>query len=202
MNVTISRQGFLDARHRFFEWRNELDYARKTLLALAFACLTGLGAFIRIYTPFTPVPFTAQVFFVLLSGSVLGHVWGGVSQSLYLGIGLLGVPWFSGGIGGTSVLLGPTAGYLFGFIAAAFLIGWFTDKYPASRRFRYHLPVMILAVLVLYAFGVLVLAINASVSIWEALLLGAVPFIALDIVKAILAASAGKIILTKEPFTR
>lgn len=197
-NITIER--YTNARHRFYQWRNELDYARMTMLALAFACLTGLSAFIRVYTPFSPVPFTAQVFMVLLSGAVLGKYWGGISQALYLGIGLMGMPWFANGTGGIEILYGPTAGYLFGFVLAAFLIGWLTDKYPESRKFRMQVPVMLLGILVIYACGVPVLALSAGIGLLDAVLIGGGIFLAFDIVKAMLAAAAGMVLLTKKAF--
>jgi len=198
MNVNVD--GFIDARHRFFQWRTELDFVRMSMLAMAFAFLTGAGALLRVYTPFSPVPFTAQVFFVLLSGAMLGRYWGGLSQVMYLGIGMLGVPWFAGGTGGWTIIYAPTIGYLLGFIAAAFLIGWLTDKYPQSRQFKYHFPVMLMGILTIYAFGVPVLALNAGIGLAEAALIGGGIFLIFDIVKALLAGAAGKILLTKQAF--
>lgn len=200
MFVSISKERFLNARHRFFEWRYELDYARKAMLALLFACLTGMAAFIRIPVPFSPVPFTGQVFIVLLSGMVLGHLWGGLSQVLYLGIGFAGVPWFTGGVGGVSVVYGPTIGYLIGFVVAALLIGWLVDKKAEFRQIKFQIPIMLAAILVIYAFGVPLLALNAGVSIWTAVLWGAAPFIIVDVLKLALAVITGKVIMTKQPF--
>ncbi len=202
MFVSISKDKFLNARHRFFEWRYELDFARKILLALAFACLTGLGTFIRFYVPFSPVPFTAQVFFVVLSGMVLGHIWGGISQSLYVGLALLGVPWTTGG-GGVGVVFGYTGGYLLGFIVAALLVGYLTDSNPKYRQLHYQMPIMILGVLVIYILGVSVLAASLSMSLfgWTgAIWLGAGIFIIVDAIKLALAGVAGKALLTKQPF--
>jgi biotin transport system substrate-specific component len=198
MNIGATVGRYVEARHRFYLWRNELDYARMTALALAFACLTGLGALIRIYTPLSPVPFTAQVFFVLMSGAVLGSRWGGMSQALYVGIGLMGMPWFAGGAGGVEVLYGPTAGYLFGFIAASSFIGWMTERHPRSRQFRYNLPTMLLGVGLIYAFGVPVLALGAGMGLAEAVLAGGGIFLAFDIVKAAMASAASKAVLDKE----
>jgi biotin transport system substrate-specific component len=196
--MEFSLQGYVNARHRFYLWRNELDVVRMSMLALAFASLTGLGAFIRVYTPFSPVPFTAQVFFVLLSGAVLGKHWGGLSQAMYVGIGLAGMPWFANGAGGIEVLYGPTAGYLVGFIAAAYVIGWITDTYPKSRQMRYNLPVMLLGVAIIYGFGVPLLAFNTGMDFSEALMMGGGIFLAFDVAKAIIASGAGKVLLTKK----
>ncbi len=199
MNININVQRFVFARHRFHEWKNELDFARKTMLALMFACLTGIGALMRVPNPWLPaVPFTGQVFFVLLSATVLGHIWGGVSQSLYVGLGFLGIPWFAEANGGIDMIFGATSGYLIGFIVAALLIGWILDRYPKTREFKYNLPVMLLGICVIYAFGVPVLALSTGMGALSAILLGGGSFLALDMIKALLAAGSGKIILSKQ----
>ena len=75
--------------HNYHSWRFNTSYAHKVMLAFMFAGLTGLGAFIKVYTPISPVPFTLQTFFVLMSGVMLGRYWGGLSQGLYVLIGLV-----------------------------------------------------------------------------------------------------------------
>lgn len=204
MEVTIDIDRYKYLRHRFYEWRYELDFARKIMLALGFACLTGLGTFIRFYVPFSPVPFTAQVFFVLLSGMVLGHIWGGISQALYVGLAMMGVPWTTQG-GGVSVVFGYTGGYLLGFIIAALLVGYLTDLDPKYRKLHYQMPIMVLGVLTIYAIGVAVLALSLDMPFvgWEgAIWVGAGVFILVDTIKLILAGAAGKVLLTKQPFGR
>lgn len=91
--------------------------------AVAFALATAAAAQVKLYTPLSPVPYTGQVFTVLLAGAVLGAAWGAASQGLYLGMGLVGVPVYAGGASGASVLVGSTGGYLLGFVAAAALVG-------------------------------------------------------------------------------
>jgi biotin transport system substrate-specific component len=203
MFIDSSKRRFLDARHRFHEWKHELDYARKTLLALMFACLTGIGALIRIPNPWLPtVPFTGQVFFVLLSATVLGHIWGGISQTLYVGLGFLGIPWFAKAEGGYEMIFGATTGYLIGFIVAAFLIGWLIEKYPQAKLVHYNFLVMILGILVIYAFGIPILVLNSPLSVTGAILLGGGSFLAVDVLKALLATGSGKLLLTKQPFSQ
>src|SRR3972149_3349650 len=92
------------AKHSFFKWRYESGFANKIILALGFACLTGLLAQLRFYLPYTPVPVTGQVFAVLLSGVILGKWYGGLDQGVYAGIGVVGIPWFTGLKGGLDVL--------------------------------------------------------------------------------------------------
>lgn len=195
ININKYRQ----MRHNFYEWRYELDFARKIALALVFAGLTGLGTLIRFYVPFSPVPFTAQVFFVLLSGMVLGHVWGGVSQSLYVGLALMGVPWTTTG-GGAGAVFGHTGGYLLGFIIAAFLVGYLTDLKPEYRRWKNQLWIMLLGVTAIYVPGVTVLALVTGMPVLQAAWLGAGVFILVDAIKLALASASGRALLTKRTF--
>ncbi|MBU3967364.1 MAG: biotin transporter BioY [Euryarchaeota archaeon] len=180
---------FESAKYNFFKWRFESTFANKLMLALGFACLTGLLAQVRFYLPFTPVPVTGQVFAVLLSGVILGKWYGGLSQGLYTGIGAAGLPWFTGMKGGIDILSGVTGGYIVGFIAAALVIGWFTDKYVISRSFAGLLILMVFGIGVIHLFGVIqlsaVLHVNAQIAIEK----GSLPFIAVDVYKAMIAAA-------------
>nr|WP_269848331.1 biotin transporter BioY [Methanosarcina horonobensis] len=103
---------------------------RKMVFASLFAALTAAGAYIQIPIPFSPVPVTLQVFFVLLAGSMLKSKWGSLSMVVYTLLGIAGLPVFAGGSSGLGVLLGPTGGYIFGFILAAFL----TASLPRKQR--------------------------------------------------------------------
>ncbi len=86
-----------------------------------FVVLTAIGA--KVYIPHEPVPFTLQTLFVVLSGAILGWRNGTISMLLYLALGISGIPVFAGASAGPAVLFGPTAGYLFGFVAAAGVVG-------------------------------------------------------------------------------
>ena len=97
-----------------------------SLVAL-FAALTAVGGFISI--PFYPVPLTLQVFFVLLSGTILGKKLGALSQIIYLGIGAIGAPVFHNFTGGMGILLGPTGGFLIGFIPGAYMAGLVYERF-------------------------------------------------------------------------
>ena len=168
------------------------------------AGLTGLLAQVRMPLPFTPIPLTGQTFGVLLAGVLLGRKWGGISLAIYTVLGLAGVPWFNGA---TSELT-ATAGYLIGFILAALFLGYFTDKYPKYRSFNKMFGLMLFASLVLvYVPGLLWLGFwlnmvkGSTTSILSVISLGAVPFIAGDILKAGLAAATARIITPKESYT-
>ncbi len=175
------------ARYNFFKWRFESTFMNKFVLALGFACLTGLVAQVRFYLPYTPVPVTGQVFAVLLSGVILGKWYGGLSQGLYAGIGAAGIPWFNGLKGGLDVLSGVTGGYIIGFIAASLVIGWFTDRYVRSRSFTGMFSLMLLGIAIIYLFGVVQLSIVLGVNAQKAIELGAIPFIGVDVFKALIA---------------
>jgi len=90
-----------------------------------FAALTAIGA--KVFIPHEPVPFTLQTLFVVLAGAFLGWRNGSISMLLYLAFGAAGVPVFAGIEAGPAVLIGPTAGYLFGFIIGATVVGAIID---------------------------------------------------------------------------
>jgi biotin transport system substrate-specific component len=203
--ITRVNQAKLDV----FRWRYELSIPKKLALALGVAALTGLLAQARFYLPWSPVPLTGQTFGVLLAGVVLGTWWGGVSMTIYAGLGVAGVPWFQGMNGGLAYLAGPTGGYIVGFILAALFLGYFTDKYVRSRSFLSMLGLMLFANFVLvYGPGLLHLGFWVSlvkggpVSLGELLMMGAVPFLAGDITKAIAAALIARGITPKAAYGR
>jgi biotin transport system substrate-specific component len=153
-----------------------------------FAILTGVGAWIEIPLPFTPVPITLQTLAVLASGVVLGRD-GLYSQLLYLLLGGIGLPLFAGGTGHFIYLFSATGGYLIGFVAASAVAGkWLHPVWDSlgfwGRSWR-------LAATSLFIFipGVLQLALALQLSVGKALLLGFVPFVLGDAIKTFVAAS-------------
>ena len=184
-----------DSRYFFFKWRYELAFAHKLVLALSFACITGLLAQIRFYLPWSPVPITGQTFAVLFGGVLLG-TWAGVSMLLYVGIGVLGMPWFASGNSGLAYLAGPTGGYLVGFIIAAFFLGYCVDRYIKSRNFLPMFGLMLFAdVIFVYGLGLLQLngwlsSVRGSpIAIGELLFIGMIPFLIGDVIKIGIAAA-------------
>jgi biotin transport system substrate-specific component len=184
------------ARVTAYRWTRELSVARKVLLSLGMACVAGLLAQARVQLPFTPVPITGQTFAALLAGVLLGQWWGGLSMVMYAGLGVAGVPWFNGWTGGMARLAGPTGGYILGFILAAFVIGYITDRYVQSRRFGWMVVLMTVANFILiYVPGLVQLGLWLNVvsgkatGVPQVLAMGLVPFIAGDVVKAVAAAS-------------
>lgn len=155
----------------------------KSALVAALTAATALIA--KIELPFTQVPLTLQVFFSLLAGAILGPRYGALSMVLYVLMGAIGLPVFAGGKSGFGVLLGPTGGYLFGFIAAAYIVGLITSKGKGTTA---QLGAAMLAgIAVIYVLGVLQLSIVAKLSLVKAFAIGAAPFIAIDIIKGLAA---------------
>ncbi|MCL4498993.1 MAG: biotin transporter BioY [Chloroflexi bacterium] len=106
------------------------------------AALTAVGAWIKVPLPFTQVPFTLQVFGVLLAGMVLGESLGALSMIAYILLGVVGVPVFAGGASGLGVLLGPTGGYLVSYPFVAFIVGLLAKPISAQNYLRYLTPVI------------------------------------------------------------
>ncbi len=190
-------------KYDIFRWRYQLSIPWKLVLALGIAGLTGLLAQVRLPIPWSPVPVTGQTFAVLLAGVLLGRWWGGVSITIYAGLGFAGLPWFSGWSSG----LGATGGYIIGFILAALFLGYFTDKYIRARGFLSMLGLMLLANFVLiYIPGLIWLGLwlntvsGTPATVATVVTMGAIPFIAGDIIKAILAAATAKGITPKSAY--
>lgn len=167
-------------------------WVHTAVVVLGAAVVTGLVAHLRVPLPFTPVPIVGTTFAVLLAGAALGPARGMASQLLFLGFGMLGLPLFAGGAdGGTGmhVVFGASGGYFIGFVVAAGVVGACArrglDRSPAGMAFAFALGTG-----VIYLFGAPVLAIVGGYSLGEALLLGVVPFLIGDALKAVLAGVA------------
>jgi biotin transport system substrate-specific component len=194
-------------KYDIFRWRYELSIPKKVVLAVGMAVLTGLLAQARFPLPWSPVPVTGQTFAVLLAGIMLGRWWGGASLAIYAGLGMAGIPWFAGLNGGIGYMAGPTGGYIIGFILAALFLGHFTDKYVRSRSFLSMFGLMLFASFILiYVPGLLQLGLwvnlvkGTPTAISSLLVMGAVPFIAGDITKAVLAALIARGVTPKKAY--
>ncbi len=150
-----------------------------------FVMLTILGAFVRIPLGFTPVPITLQTFFVLLSGAFLGSL-GSLSQIIYICLGIAGLPIFAGAGSGLFYLLGPTGGYIAGFILASLFVSRFI-KYSDNSLFS-HFVIFLLGDLVILSSGVIWLKFLLGYPLNRLLFLGFIPFLPGDLLKAFFAA--------------
>ena len=153
------------------------------ILVVAAAAVTAAAAQWRIPLPFTPVPITGQTFAVLLAGAALGPALGAASQLLYVAMGGVGMPVFAGGTGGVEVVRGATAGYLAGFIVAAWLVGNLAQR-GQDRTFATMFTSFFAGTAVIYVFGVAGLMAVAGLDATEAVAQGVVPFVVGDVIKA------------------
>jgi len=174
-----------------YKWREENGTLTKVSAAFLFALLTVLAAQVRIVLPFTPVPLTGQVLMVLLGAVVLGR-YGTLSQGMYLGLGAsFGL--FTG-MTGAAALIGPTGGYLLGFILASLVLGELVER-RSSWSGLGTMAVMSLGVLIIYAAGAIQLALVLGLDARAALFMGVIPFVVVDAIKVLIAGSAGIIFL-------
>ena len=139
--------------------------------------------------PIGPVPISLTNLAIYFSLFVLGMKKGTVSYLVYLLIGFIGVPVFSSFTSGPEKLLGPTGGYLIGFIFMAIIAGVFIDKFTNNRIITF--LGMAAGTIVCYGFGTAWLAYQAHLSWKQALFAGVIPFILGDAAKMAIAACLG-----------
>jgi biotin transporter BioY len=165
--------------------------AEQKALAYDAVLVIGGSLFIALCAQFTihvgPVPITGQTLGVLLTGVLLGSRRGSLSVLAYLAQGIAGLPVFApGGPLGLARLLGPTGGYLLGFVAAAYVTGLLAER-SWDRKMVTALLAILIGNIVIYAFGLPWLGLFVGVE--SALPLGLYPFVTGDILKAFLAAA-------------
>lgn len=139
--------------------------------------------------PIGPVPISLTNLAIYFALYILGMKKGIISYVAYLVIGLVGVPVFSGFTGGPGKLIGPTGGYLIGFIPMALIAGIFIDKFHG--KFIQSMIGMVIGTIVCYALGTAWLAYQAQMDFAAALGAGVIPFIPGDLIKMVLAALLG-----------
>lgn len=169
--------------------RNPL--ATDIALVVGGSLLMALLAQLEIKLPFTPVPVTGQTLGVLLVGGALGPVLAGAALLLYLAWGAIGLPVYAGGEAGIEYLgFGtPSAGYLWGMVIAAVLIGYLAQR-RWDRGVGSAIGAFLLGEIVIFTIGVGWLANSVGVPVEQALELGLYPFVVGDILKVLLAAGA------------
>ncbi len=166
--------------------KSKVNVREMALIAVMAAVTCVLGP---LSIPIGVVPISFTNLAVYLAIYVLGCRRGTLSYIVYLLIGLVGVPVFSGFTGGVAKLFGPTGGYLIGFIFMALLCGWFIDKFEGKIVPSF--VGMILGTIVCYVFGTAWLAYQGSMTFYAALAAGVLPFIVGDVAKMAVAAIIG-----------
>ncbi len=154
------------------------------LIGLMSAVICILGP-LSVTIPISPVPISMTNLVLY----VLGAKRGCISYLIYLLIGFVGVPVFSAFSAGPAKLLGPTGGYLLGFIFMALVAGFFIDKYPSHMGMC--LLGMVIGTVICYIFGTVWLSWQAKMQLPAALMAGVVPFLPGDVCKMVLAMLAG-----------
>ncbi len=165
------------------------------IYASLMASIIAVLSFISIPIPFSPVPITLQTLGVMLSGLLLGPQLGSIAVGLYLIAGTSGLPIFAGGAAGIGVLTGPSGGYLLGFLPGTWIIGTLSHKRnkktgsdESARSLLRNLSACAIGgVLIVHACGILHLARSAHLSLSQAMLIGTVPFLLGDMLKAVIA---------------
>ena len=128
----------------------EVSQFQMMAYASLLAALTAVGAYIAI--PVGPVPIVLQSLFILLSGLLLGSVWGVAGVGIYLLAGAFGLPVFAAGTGGIARFIGPTGGYLVGFLPAVYIVGLISERKKQSALMD--IIAMLCGTLIIYACGV------------------------------------------------
>jgi biotin transport system substrate-specific component len=157
-----------------------------TALVLGGAALTGVLA--QLSVPLWPVPITGQTLGVLLVGSALGPTRGALAMVAYWIAGVAGVPVFSDASSGLATALGPSGGYIVGFIASAYLVGRLAER-NWDRKFLGAAVAFLAGTVTTFAFGMVWLAIALDANLQQTLEWGLYPFIIGGIVKAAIAAA-------------
>ena len=157
---------------------------KQKVFAAMFGALTAIGAYITI--PLQPVPITLQDFFTFLAATLLGGYAGALSQVIYILLGIIGLPVFAGGKAGIGVLLGPTGGFLIGFVIGAFVMGKIVEM-RKEPGWAWITMASLIGLLIIYTLGAIQLSILAKISLEKALLVGVLPFIPGDLCKLVLA---------------
>lgn len=162
------------------------------------AIIASLAAFPPITLPLAGVPITAQSLGVMLAGGILGAIRGGLAIVLFLVLVAIGLPLLPGGRGGFGVFLGPTGGFLVGWVIAAFVIGYMTERLWHRLNYFIAFGICILGgVVMLYSIGIPWVAVIAKIPLSVALT-GSLAFVPGDIVKALIA--AGVIMTVKRSY--
>ncbi|MGM4905559.1 biotin transporter BioY [Tardiphaga sp. 866_E4_N2_1] len=163
-----------------------LASARRAIVLAAFGvALLAVSAKINLPLPY--VPMTLQTLVVLMIGAVYGWRLGTLTIIAYLAVGALGLPVFAGPVGGLKPLTGATAGFLSGFVVAAFITGWFSERGWDRSMVRLFVA-MAIGHIVIMAMGFAWLAYGMKLGAEKAWLVGVMPFLAGALVKNTLGA--------------
>lgn len=160
-----------------------------TALMTAVICVLAPISF-----PIGPIPLSLSVLAILLSVYLLGWKLGTVSVVVYVALGMVGAPVFAGYAGGLAKILGPTGGYIIGYIPMALIVGLFVQRFPSRWL---HVAGMVLGVAALYTFGTAWYCIQSGTGIIPAILACVVPFIPAEAIKIIIVMLIGPVLRSR-----
>jgi biotin transport system substrate-specific component len=163
---------------------------RGIVFSALFAALLVVSSYLNIHLGFTPIPITLENLVIMLTGAILGPLYGFFSVALVVVLTALGIPLLHGS-GGLALIAGKTGGFVWMYPFAALLIGFFVHRLKGKGPFVFVLLFLILELfgsLLLYVTGVPWLAHIAHFSLQKALLLGCYPYLLGDVAKAVIAA--------------
>lgn len=172
-------------------------YSKTTYLVLCglFAALTAVCSYITIPLPFTTIPMNLGTLGVFLAGGLLGRKYGVISIAVYILMGAAGIPVFAGFQGGFGILAGPTGGYVWGYLIAAFVIGFALESFPKrtaspakrGKTLALCMGAMAAGTLICYLTGTIWFMHLMEMDLWSAFLVCVLPFIPADIIKILTA---------------
>jgi len=154
----------------------DLQRSRIIAFSAAFIGLISIGSWVSV--PFFPVPLTLQTLFVLLAGAVMKR-YAIIPVSLYVVLGALGLPVFHTGATGFGILLGPTGGYLAGFVFSALVVGLFYERESSTMK----ITGLLAGTGIIYVCGISWLMYSLSVGFFPAIISGVLPFLPGDLMK-------------------
>lgn len=174
------------------------------LTALFAAVIVALGLLPPIYVGIVAVPITAQSLGVMMAGVVLGAKRGSIAVLIVIALVAMNLPVLSGGRGGMTALVAPTSGFLYGWVFAAFVTGFLSERLvnPGQsglvQTVSFFLAAVIGGIFVLYPFGIVFASIVADVTLQKAFL-GSFFYIPGDVIKALFAALVGRAVMVGYP---
>ena len=166
------------------------DYSfktRKIVFVALFAALIAVFGIVAVPVPGTPVPIVLQNMLVILTSLVLGTKLGVLSVALFLFTGLIGLPVFSGGGGGLARFLGPTGGFLYGYLLASFISGLVAGKASKSNKLLRLFLASLAGFTVLYIPGIIHFSLVLNKTLSQTLKLAVIPYLLPDAIKAFVA---------------
>ncbi|MEG2813565.1 MAG: biotin transporter BioY [Oscillospiraceae bacterium] len=164
--------------------KNSRETTKLIVICALFAGLTTVMA--QLMVPVGAVPFSLATFAVYMAGGLLGAKKAAISQTVYVLLGCVGIPVFAGFTGGLPIVVGPTGGYIVGYVFMALIVGFVCQK--GKNKFGWNVLAMVLGTIVLYAFGTAWFMFETKTAFLPSLMMCVVPFLIGDSIKIFSAA--------------